>query len=307
MFWVKVQRICKSGFVGFWRNAFVSLAAVLIMVVTLFVISTIIFSSALLQSSLKIIQDKVDINVYFTTTAPENEIVELQKTLEAMPEVAKVEYVSREQALQNFRDRHQNDEITLQALDELNDNPLGAVLNVKAKETSQYESIASFLNQQASARGEVSIIDKINYYQNKETIDRLSKVISSGEKIGAFLAIVFALISVLITFNTIRLAIFTAKEEISVMQLVGASPMYVRGPFVVGGIMYGLMAGIITLILLYPLTYWLNSYTETFFAGQGVMSYYISNFVQIFFIVMGSGVVIGVVSSYLAVRRYLAN
>jgi len=303
--WVNTKRIFKAGFIAFCRNAFVSLSAVLIMVVTLFFIGCIIFSSALLKSSLQTIRDKVDINVYFVTNSQESDVLLFKKTLEKMPEVSKVEYISQDQALDNFRKRHENDQITLQALDELGDNPLGAVLNVKAKETSQYESIANFLNQQNLAQGDNSIIDKINYYQNKDAIDRLTKLIDSGQKIGVVLAIIFALISILITFNTIRLAIFTAKDEISVMQLVGANHIYIRGPFMVGGILYGLTAGIITLILFYPFTYWLNTYTETFFAGDGIFTYYIHNFGQLFLIIIGSGIAIGAVSSFLAVRRHL--
>jgi cell division transport system permease protein len=303
--WINLKRIFKAGFISFCRNAFVSLSSVLIMVVTLFLIGSIIFSSALLKSSLQVIRDKVDVNVYFTTEAEESDILVLKKQIETLPEVSKVEYVSREQALENFRARHANDQITLQALDELNDNPLGAVLNVKAKDTEQYESIANYLNQQNVSRGDGSIIDKVNYFQNKDAIDRLNKLISSGEKVGLILAIIFALISILITFNTIRLAIFTSKEEISVMQLVGANYMYIKGPFMVVGILYGFTAGILTLILFYPLTFWMNKYTETFFAGNGIFTYYIHNFGQLFLIIMLSGIAIGTISSYLAVRRYL--
>jgi len=277
------------------------------MVVTLFLIGSIIFSSALLKSSLEVVRDKVDVNVYFTTNAQEAEILSFKKQIEALPEVEKVDYISREKVLENFRARHANDQITLQALDELSDNPLGAVLNVKAKDTTQYESIANYLNQKNITRGESTIIDKINYLQNKDVIDRLNKLITSSEKVGLTLAILFALISILITFNTIRLAIFTAKDEISVMQLVGANYMYIKGPFMVVGILYGLTAGILTLILFYPLTFWLNKYTETFFAGNGIFTYYIQNFAQLFLIIIASGVFIGAISSFLAVRRYLAK
>jgi cell division transport system permease protein len=123
--------------------------------------------------------------------------------------------------------------------------------------------------------------------------------------VGLILAVIFALISILITFNTIRLAIFTARDEISVMQLVGANYMYIKGPFLVVGILYGFTAGLLTLILFYPLTFWLNKYTETFFAGNGIFTYYINNFGQLFLIIMASGIAIGAISSFLAVRRYL--
>jgi cell division transport system permease protein len=163
------------------------------MLVTLFLIGSIIFSSALLKSSLQVIRDKVDVNVYFVTNANETEILSLKKEIESLPEVSRVDYVSREKALENFRARHENDQITLQALDELSDNPLGAVLNIKAKDTVQYESISNYLNQQNISRGDNSIIDKINYLQNKDAIDRLNKLIKLWRKSGAYFSCYFCL------------------------------------------------------------------------------------------------------------------
>ena len=141
MFWVNTKRIIRTGLLSFWRNAFVSLASVLVLTVTLFVIGSLVFNNALLQSSLDELKSKVDVNVYFVTSASESDVLALKKNLEAFPEVAEVSYVSREQALEDFRKRHENDERTLQALEELADNPLGAVLNVKTKEPSQYENL----------------------------------------------------------------------------------------------------------------------------------------------------------------------
>lgn len=306
MLWVNVKRILRTGFFSFSRNAFVSLSSVLIMTITLSVICALIFLSAILHRSLDEIRDKVDVNVYFVTSAPEEDILTLQQRIESLPEVSSVTYTSREQALQEFRERHENDEFTLQALDELNDNPLGASLNVKAKDPSQYESIAEFLSQESalSADGS-SIIDKVNYYQNKTAIDKLSGIIDAANRLGTAVTSMLVLISVLITFNTIRLAIYISREEISVMRLVGASAMYIRGPFVIVGIIYGVVAGILTLGLFYPVTYWLGGVTENFFIGLNVFEYYTANFGQVFLMVIGSGIVIGALSSYLAVRKYL--
>ncbi|MFA6158311.1 MAG: permease-like cell division protein FtsX [Candidatus Paceibacterota bacterium] len=303
MFWINTKRILRSGFVSFARNSFVSLSSVLIITVTLFVLGGIMFSGALLRSSLEEIQSKVDVNVYFVTGAAEPDILALKNKLEALPEVAKVEYVTRDQALANFKDKHQNDEITLQALDELSDNPLGAILNIKARQTSQYEGIAAFLDSESS--GKDNLVDRINYYQNKTAIDTLSKMIDGGTKIAFGVTLILVLISMLIAFNTIRLAIYIAREEISVMRLVGASNKYIRGPFVVAGIMYGAVSALLTLLLLYPAAYWVSSVTHTFFGGFDTFRYYLTNFGQIFIVIFGSGVALGAVSSYLAVRKYL--
>jgi len=303
MFWLNTKRILKAGFVGFWRNGSVSLSSVLIMTVTLFALGGLIFAGAILRSSLQQIQDKVDVNVYFVPTASEGDITALKSKLESLPEVAVVEYISRDQALENFKVRHVNDEITLQALDELGDNPLGALLNIRAKQTSQYEGIAKFLDSESGESG--SFIDKVNYYQNKAAIDTLSRIIAGGTTVGFGVTLMLVLISIIIAFNTIRLAIYISREEISVMRLVGANNKYIRGPFVVAGVMYGVVSACITIILFYPATYWVSSITRTFFSGFDMWSYYVSHFGLIFVVIVGTGAILGAIGSMLAVRRYL--
>lgn len=307
MIWIKIKRVIRSGFFNFWRNGFVSLSSVLVMVVTLFVIGSTMFLGVILKSTLQQIEDKVDINVYFVTSAKEPEILEMKDSIEALPEVLPpVVYISRDEALEAFKKRHENDEFTLQALDELGQNPLGATFNIKARDPSQYAGIANFLNSKTALSSEgVSIIDKVNYYQNKEAIDRLTSIINSANRLGFILTIILIVISVLITFNTIRLVIYMSRDEISVMRLVGASTRYIRGPFFVAGAIYGFVSSMLTLILFYPITIWLGRTTEEFFVGLNIFNYYTSNFGQIFLIIVGSGVIIGSFSSYLAVRKYL--
>ncbi|MEX0652392.1 MAG: permease-like cell division protein FtsX [Candidatus Paceibacterota bacterium] len=306
MWWINAKRIIKYGSIGFIRNSFVSLSTILVMTVTLFVIGSLIFIGAVLNNTLSQVREKVDINVYFVTTADEGSILSLKKSIEALAEVSSVEYVSRAQALEEFRLRHENDQLTLQALDELSENPLGASLSIRAKETSQYEGIATFLeNDVAVSAGEEAIIEKVNFFQNKVAIDRLTRIIDSSEQFGIGIIIFLLIASVMITFNTIRLAIYTARDEISVMKLVGAGNSYVRGPFVFEGVLYGIVAGITTLILFYPLTLWLGPVTEGFFNDINIFQYYLDNFGQIFLIIIGTGVLLGAISSYLAVRRYL--
>lgn len=306
MLWTNTKRVMRAGFINFWRNGFVSLSSVFVMTITLFVLGSLIFTSAMLNAALTQIKDKVDINVYFVTAAKEDDILAIKTSLETLPEVALVQYSSKETVLADFKKRHENDQFTLQALDELQDNPLGAVLNVKAREPSQYAGVVSFLESRSVSQADgLPIVDKINYNQNKVAIDTLNQIIVSGQKIGLFLLIVLIIISILITFNTIRLAIYISREEISVMRLVGASSKYIRGPFVIVGIMYGFIAALITAALFMPATYYLGKATESFFTNINIYSYYITHFGQIFLVLVGSGIVVGALSSYLAVRRYL--
>jgi len=275
------------------------------MTITLFVIGSALFASQLLDASLTGLRDKVDVNVYLVTTAAEEDIARLKTSLEALSDVAEVAYTSREEALEQFRLRHENDELTLQALDELGENPLGASLSVRATDPSQYESIATFLETQREKESpDAPVIDRINFSQNKVAIDKLTAIINAVEQTGYVASIVLVIVTVLITLNTIRLAIFTTREEISVMRLVGAGNMFIRGPFVFQGVMYGLIAGVLTLLILYPLVVWLGPATDAFF-GLSVFNYYVTEFGKIFVIIVGSGVVLGGLSSMLAIARYL--
>jgi cell division transport system permease protein len=301
----ELKRIIKAGFINFKRGGLVSVAAVVVVTITLSVITAIILLQAVLFFSLGVIKDKVDVKIYFNVGAPEDKIMLLKDSLLKLPEVREVAFTSEEDNLKNFRELHANDYSTIAALDEIGVNPLGATLGVKAKEISQYESIADFLkSDDALVAGTSSIIYKINYYQNKLVIDRLNSIISGAQKLGFLITFVLIIISIIITFNTIRLTIFIAKEEIGVMRLVGASKMRVRGPFMIEGAIYGIIATVATLVLFWPITAWLGR-NMTDFLSLNIYDYYISNFFQIFAIILLSGILFGVVSSFLAVRKYL--
>lgn len=296
-----LKRITRSGFVGFWRNAYVSLASIFVMTIALFVIICTLLVDQLLTASLQNIQSRVDINVYFTVDAPIEEVLALQRSLEALPEVAGVQYTSREEALEIFQRNTQNQALAIRALEELEDNPLGASLAIQARETSQYEGVANFLDQQTAYAG---MIDRINYLDNKIVIERLTNIINAVEQTTLLIMAVLVIASVLITFNTIRLAIYTTRDEIGIMRLVGAGNMYIRGPFMLQGIMYGLIAGVLALAIAYPLVLWVGPKTEAFFEFN-LFTYFVSDFFVIFAVIVGIGVTLGLISSTLAVARYL--
>jgi len=303
--WTAFKRIVRAGFVGFWRNAFVSLAAIFVMAVSLFVIGSTMMVDTLLAVSLENIQNKVDINVYFVTTAEQTDIDFLQTSLESLPDVEEVIFTSREDALAAFSELHKNDETIMQGLEELGDNPLGASLSIRAQDTSQYEGIASFLGeQQAIEDPQQPLIDEVNFGKNQEAINKLTAIIGAVESATFVIMLVLVVASILITFNTVRLTVYTTREEISVMRLVGASNMFIRGPFMLQGIMYGVAAGVLALLILYPLVLWIGPETEQFFQFN-LFNYFVSNFGYLFAVLIGTGVVMGVVSSSLAVSRYL--
>lgn len=305
MFSLNTKRILKAGGQNFSRNTFVSLSAVLIMTITLIVFSVILFMSALLNQSLIEIKKKVDVNVYFLPTTDEVAVLNVKTELEKLPEVEVVEYISKEQALENFKYRHRNESDILEALFELEENPLGAILNVKAKETEQYQQVATYLETNYPTGQETSVIEDVNFNANKEIIEKLTDFIAAGQKLGGIVTLLFIFLSIVITFNTIRLAMYISRDEIKVMRLVGATSSYISGPFIVTGILYGIVSSILTLALLVPLTWWAGPITARFFNGINVLEYYMSQFFQFFLIIFFSAILIGAISSFIAVKKYL--
>ncbi len=305
MILIHTKRIIRSGYRNFVRSGFTSIASVLVMTITLFVITSLIFLQAALQNSLADIKEKVDVTVYFTPNAEEESIRSVEQALVKLPEVKEVSFTSEDDALIQFRERHANDYLTLQALEELNDNPLGATLNIKAKDPSQYESISKYFESDSVlSKGILTIIDKIDYHQNKVVIDRLTSIIDGAKRLGFVVSFVLILISIVITFNTIRLIIYMSREEINVMRLVGAGGKYIRGPFIVSGVLVGICAAIFTIFLFIPISIWLGN-QMTDFLGLNLFTYYKDNFFQLFIIMLGSGIILGGISSTFAIHRYL--
>src|SRR3989344_1546872 len=265
-----LKRIIRTGSVGFVRSAYVSFSAIYVMVITLLVIGGSLIFGALLDHTLVTLKSKVDVNIYFTVDAEDEAILAFRKQVESLSDVKVVTYLSRDEALAQFKERHAGDELTIRALEELGENPLGASISITAHDPAQYEGIVQFINE-TSESAEATIIDRINFNQNKSAIDRLTNIVTIIDKITKIIVMTLVFVTVLITFNTIRLAIYTARDEVSVMRLVGASNTFIRGPFF----------------------------------GLNIFRYYLADFGRIFAIVMGSGASLGIVSSAVAISRYL--
>jgi len=302
-----IRRILKTGFIDFWRNGFVSLTSILVFTVTLFILGSLILGDAVLDAALNKVRNQVDINVYMTQDAPESDILLLKDRVAALPEVSEVTYVSREEVLAQFKEKHKDNYTVLQSIEVLDENPLRAELNIRANDPSQYGGIANFLDGESVVSSPSSgVIEKINYYDNKAAIDKLISLTSTADKIGLTLSIIFIFIAVIVSFTTIRLAIFTSREEIGIMRLVGSSNAYIRGPFIVQGAMYGIFSAIIIILLFYPLSRWASLSTVNFFDVINLFDYYSQNIIRISLTLLLSGVLLGVVSSFLAVRKYMS-
>ena len=294
-------RIIKYGFLGFWRNGWLSTATLSIIVLALLVFEGLIISNVLTKTALTSLQEKIDISVYFKSNTSEDDILKIKKSLESLAEVKGVEYISRDRALEIFKERHKDDPTITQSLEELKENPLLASLNIKAHNPKEYVTIADHLE-----KADFKVwFEKVTYAQNAIVIERLGRIIDTAEKGGLILIIFLALIAVLITFNTIRLAIYSSREEIGIMRLVGASNSFIRGPYVVEGIIYGLVAGILSVIIALPIIYFVSPYVKIFISEMNLWLYFTSNLIGILEYQLLFGIGLGVISSVIAIRKYL--
>ena len=296
-----LSRVIKYGLLNFWRSGWLSTATIIIMIVTLIVFEGLIFLNVLTNQALESLKDKIDISVYFNQESSEDEILKIKKSLEDLSEVKKVEYLSKEKALEIFQEKHKEDQTISEALKELDINPLLASLNIKAYDTRDYGVINTYLNNNSFK----NLINKVSYAKNFTIIDRLNRIMNTINKVGMFLTILFSFIAVLITFNTIRLAIYSNKEEINIMRLVGASNSFIRGPYVVEGIIYGIIAGIFSFIILIPVIYYGSPYIKIFIPDMNIWSYLISNLIRILGYQILFGSALGITSSSIAIRKYL--
>ena len=278
-----------------------SIATMVVILLALLVFQGLIISGVIANTAINSIQDKIDISIYFKSNASEDEMLRVKSNLEQMVEVSAVEYVSRDKALEAFRQRHKSDETISRAVEALKDNPLSASLNIKAKDPSKYSVIANYLNNNVSGE----LVENITYNQNQVVIDRLASIIQVSRQVGLLAALFLTIVAILVAFNTILLGIYSNRDEISIMRLVGASNIYVRGPFVVMGIIYGVITAIISIALAAPVIWFASPYVKLFIPAMDLREYFTSHFFLLFSYQLLFGVGIGIISSFIAIRRYL--
>jgi cell division transport system permease protein len=294
-----LARIIKYGIQSFRRNVLTSIATIIVMVLALLVFQGLIMFNMLTKIAVQSLQDKIDISVYFKTTVPEDKILEISRSIESLEEVKTVTYVSREKALELFEEKYKGNETISQALDELETNPLLASVNIKARDPNEYGKIAEYIN-----GGFAEEVQKVSYTESRVAIERLNKIVDTAEKMGFALTLFLAFTAILVTFNTIQLAIYSNREEISIMRLVGASNIFIRGPYVVEAVLFGIVATFISMALMIPVIQMSAPYI-TSFLNDNIETHFYGNFFSFFFYQLLFGIGLGVISGVIAIRRYL--
>ncbi len=296
-----LSRIIKYAWLGFLRQGSLSISTIGIMILALIVFEGLILFNVVAGGAIESVQEKVDISVYFKSNVSEDSVLTIKRSLEGLTEVKSVEYVSQEEALEEFKVRHADDQTIIQTLEELDENPLLASLNIKANELGEYDTIAGYLE----APNLEEVVEKVTYAQNKIVIERLDKLITTTERGVVGLTVFLAFLATLVTFNTIRLAIFSNREQIEIMRLVGASNGFIRGPYIVEGVIYGLIAAVISFIILIPVISFASPHIASFILEINLGDYFAANWGTLLLYQVLFGVVLGTISSTIAIRRYL--
>jgi len=299
-----IKRIFKSGWQSFSRDGDIAAANIFIMTMTILLATSLFLFKDISQILISAIREKADISVYFKTAAQEEDILNIQEELSKIPEVKDVEYVSKEKALEDFIQRHKDNQVLMGSLEEVGGNPFLAALNVRAFEASQYQAVVNFLDATLEPVYQ-NLIEKVDYYQRKPVIERIFALTSGAGKVGISLSIVLAIVAILVAFNTIRLAILNQAEEIKIQRLVGASNWFIRGPFLVQGAISGIISTLISLLIFALICWFLGPKIEFLFSGLNVWKFFTGNFFTIILIQLSTGILLGAISSSIAIRKYL--
>jgi len=297
---IAFKRIFKLGWQSFSRDGGLAAATIFILVIVITLVSSLFILKEVSQFLIAAIQEKVDISVYFKERALETKILNIKEEISKIPEVKEVKYVSKIKALEEFVKRHKDEPVLMESLEEVG-NPFLASLNIKAWEASQYGVIANFLEHPVYE----DLVEKVDYYQRKPVIEKIFALSAGMEKTGWMGAIILVVVAILVTFNTIRLAIYNFREEIKIQRLVGAGNWFIRGPFLVQGVISGISAALICLLIFSLISWGLSPKIEIFFPGLNIFQLFVSNFWTIVLIQLSTGILLGVISSTLAIRKYL--
>lgn len=298
---INLVRVLKNSWKNFSRNLWLSIATMFMMFVALAVVGSLMLFDETLSKFVAGLEDKVDVSIYFVQDAEEEDIVEVKEMLENRSDIKSVAYVSKDDALEVFTSKHGGNDVLLKSLDELENNPLQASINIKVHETEQFQTIVEFLENSESSE----YIDSINFQENEKVIQTITQISASVTKTGLLFTIILAGLVILVTYNTIRLAIYTSREEIHIMKLVGASNWFARTPFVVTGALYGLVSSAFVLAFFFAGSYFLDSQINLIFTDIDFWGYLSQNYTYFSLIILSTGVGIGTTSSWLAAKRYL--
>jgi len=297
------KRVFNFAFEDFYRNKGLSVAAIFVLVITTLLVTGIFFMNGISNFLVDTIQNKIDVTAYFKADTQEQDILDIKDEILAMsPEIKSVEYVSKEKALENFKERHKDSDVLSEALTEVGENPFLPSLNIiTTGKAEEYEQVSNVLGREEYT----PFIEKVDFLQKKDTIEKIFAITSAITLAGVILGMVLIFIAVLVVLNTIRLVIDRSREEINTMKMVGASRWFIKAPFIIQGAIFGVVSFLTCFIATLIIVYFISPSLSVILPGFNMFDYFAGNLWLIILIQLGFGTLLGVISSFIVVRKYL--
>jgi len=298
---LSLYRIIKFSFQDISRNFWLAAATITILILALLSVNILMTVRVISENASSAVQEKIDISLYVKPDVPEAQINSLKEKILQFEKVKSVVYVSKEEALQDFRSKYENNQEVLSALKELGQNPLSPSLIIIPNNFSEASLLINELRMIDDP-----IIESRDFSDNTMVLSKIDNITKRINDIGLVIIIIFVLTSILVVYNTVRVAIYTHRQEIEIMRLVGASNAFIYLPFVFSAFVYSLVSVVIIIAVFYPFLSLFQPYLEVFFMGYNVniLNYFINNFIFIFGLQFLAILFINVLASLFAVRRY---
>ncbi len=298
---ISLWRATKFSFQDIARNVWLSLVTIIILILAFFSVNLLLSVQVISRAAIDTVRDKIDVSLYLRTDAAESDILALRAQISAIENVREVVYISKQQALEDFQSKHQNNPDILEALRELDVNPLSPSLIIRPHDVNKYDGLIAELNRLSSP-----VIESRNFTDHQELLAKINMITDRVSQAGFVVSILFIFITLLVIYNTIRVAIYTHRTEIGIMRLVGASDWFIRAPFIISSLIYTLIGLVLTTVIFYSFLSLLQPYLETFFMNYdfNIIGYFQSNFIQFFVLQFAGAALINIAASLVAVRKY---
>lgn len=297
-------RVIKFGWENIWRNFWLSLVTMSTIIIALFTVSLILSLEVGLKQIVESAEKRIDLSVYFFPTVTEGQAQSVIAVIRTMPGIEEVTYITKEQSLTSYEKRAKDSPELLAPLKAIGQNPFGAAAVIRAHDLGVYQQVIDELNK--TQYKDLIEAQKKEFEENRQFIDSFTAFTNKVRISGLAISLFFTIITTLLIFNAIRVAIYTHREEIAIMKLVGASNWFVRAPFILETIIYSALAVAISGGLFFALMYFLQPYLDNYFGGDVAIYSYIShNALTIFGAELLAAVMLNIIAGTLALRRYL--
>ncbi|MFZ2190416.1 MAG: permease-like cell division protein FtsX [Candidatus Magasanikiibacteriota bacterium] len=299
---LSLLRIIKFALQDMFRNFSLSFMTILILVLMLLSVNTFVIVNFITSQAVQTVKDQIDVSVYFASDAPDVKIEEVKSFIDSFPEVTEIIYLDRDQVLVQFKEQHKDNAEIMASVDELGTNPLGPTMIVKTREPQDYQKVITAL----TIPEYENIIEAKTFGDTQKAIDRIYVITTQVERFTVGISILFAIIAFLIIFNTIRVAIYTQRIEISIKKLVGATNWFVRGPYLVESLVFSMISLVFGLIFTRLALYVVDPYITIIFQKPNILTdYYTAHLLYLILVQFLVVLFLTLISSLLAMRKHL--